>query len=116
MINTERVKAVLSTLSSKDADELEQFLPIIKNAISVVSNLVLDDAHGDEQAEYLAAAKANYDICLIADCDGVTSFSAGNVSFSKTAQSTISAKQFLDEAMKNASSIINDNSFAFLGV
>lgn len=116
MINIERVKAILCSLSSRSIEELEQYEPIVKNAVNIASRLVCEDAHGDDRAEYFAATKANYDISLASNCDGVTSFSAGDVSISQGSNSHLNAKAMLDDAMKNASDIISDNGFAFLGV
>lgn len=116
MINIERVKLVLCALSSMENAELEAFAPIISNAVFVTSTLIDEAHHSDERAEYLAAAKANYNICLASKCDDVTSFSAGDVSISQSGTGLSSAKAILDEATNNVAGIINDNGFAFLGV
>lgn len=116
MISVEKVKLVLSSLSSTEVDDLEHYSPIIKNAVAVASKLVDEADHSDERVEFLAAAKANYDICLISSCDAVTSFSAGDVSITQGANGREGAKAILDDAMKNVADIISDNGFAFMGV
>lgn len=116
MINIERVKLILSALASKTADELEQYSPIISNAVAVISRLVDECNHSDERVEFLAATKANYDICLISSCDDVTSFSAGDVSITQGANGKECAKAILDDAMKNVADVISDNGFAFMEV
>ena len=115
MIDIKSVMPVLIALSSADENELESISPIISNAVFVSSRLVKEEFHTDDRAVYLAAAKANYDLSLIRSCDNVSSFSAGDVSFSCNL-SINPARDILDEAMQNASDIIEDRCFAFIGV
>lgn len=115
MIDIERVIPVLAVLSGADSEELEQISPVIGNAVYVVSRLVKEEEHNSDRAVYLAGAKANYDLSLIRNCDNVTSFSAGDVSITQD-RSYNPAKEILDETIKNASDIICDNGFAFMGV
>lgn len=116
MINIEGVRATLCALTGLDNAELDCFLPIINNAILATEGLVDEENHSDERVEYLAGAKANYEIQLASANDNVTSFSAGDVSLTQSANGASNAKTILDEAMKNVANIICDNGFAFIGV
>lgn len=115
MINIEKVKIVLATMLDGSVEDIEKLNPIISNSVSVISKLVNSESYDDERAVYLAAVKANYDISLISNGDDVTSFAAGDVKITK-GNSHDSAKKLLDGAMSDASDLINDNGFAFLGV
>lgn len=116
MIDIDEVKIIFKTMAQIDDDDVDNYFAVIKNAVNVVSNLVDLDYHGDSRAVYLASAKANYDFSLLQfGNDNITSFAAGDVKITKGSNRN-SAKLLLDEAMKNAHSIICDNGFAFLGV
>ena len=117
MIDIHDVVPVLSVLSGKTEEELASLSLIINNAISVVAELADGENLNCERLIFLAAAKANYDISLASNCsDGITSFRAGDISITQSRESISCARAILDDAMKNASDIISDNGFAFLGV
>lgn len=115
MISLERVMQILVEITGLKEVELEPYFLIISNAVNVTSMEIDEACHKQDRVIHYAAAKANYAISLVKDDDGISSFSAGDVSITKNNQNN-SAKRFLEEAEKSVSDIIVDKGFAFLGV
>lgn len=116
MINIDEVKKTLAVMAQVDDDDVEEYINIIKSAISTISNLISTEHHTDDRAIYLASAKAYYDLSLTSGfSDDVTSFSAGDIKITQQSKRS-HAKELLDSAMADAHNLICDNGFAFLGV
>lgn len=118
MINVDDVKSVAAALGGYSDDELEKYTSVIDCAVSVVSSMLNnEDLCSDARVIYLAAAKAHYDAVLISSCtDGITSFTAGDVSISESSASVEYARALLESARLDCAALIKDDSFAFLGV
>lgn len=117
MINKEDVKALLIVIGDYDSEQIQKYQQLLENAISIVGKMADESDHADSRIVYLAAAKANYDIKLIESCSGsVSSFTAGDVSITENANAVDNSKQLLNSAIADASTLIIDKGFAFLGV
>lgn len=117
MISIERVKALVKSLGGYDDSELEEFSEIILTSVQCAQQQIKDEGqHSNPLVEMLAAAMANYQLAIINMGDGVTAFTAGDVSINQSADSIKNARLLLDEAKENVAELIADRGFAFLGV
>lgn len=117
MISIERVKGLVKSLSGYDDSELEEFSEIISTSVQCAQQQINDEGqHSNPLVEMLAAAMANYQLAIINMGDGVTAFTAGDVSINQSADSIKNARLLLDDAKENVAELIADSGFAFLGV
>lgn len=118
MINLDDVKKAFCIISSCSSEAAEEFSVIIENAVSFVQDIIRDESsQSDSKVIFLAAAKANYDLALIqGEKDGITSFSAGDISISKSSSSAENAKLLFENAKSDCAALISDNGFVFRGV
>ncbi|MDE6412615.1 MAG: hypothetical protein K2K42_01775 [Eubacterium sp.] len=125
MIDTELVKKSVALMGGFEKEELEKYDSFILAAALSVSELLDEDTDEmDARVIRLAAAKAYRSICCTAEhAEGITSFTAGEI----TVKQDSSAKDFADEALnfaikdcrmllKSVSELDETNGFAFLGV
>lgn len=117
MISIERVNSLVKSLGGYDDSELEKFSEIILTSVQCAQEQIKDESqHSNPLVEMLAAAMANYQLAIINMGDGVTAFTAGDVSINQSADGIKNAKLLLDEAKENVTELIADRGFAFLGV
>lgn len=127
MINTELVQASIALMGDMEDAELEKFNPIIDSAIAAVCAVIKDDTdENDPRVIQLAAAKAYKAICCSASqADGVTSFTAGDVSVTQKADTFGNAESYYEMALNDCRALLGPeyvaeqaetNGFAFLGV
>ncbi len=126
MINTELVKASIVLMGDLEEDEVEKFSTVISSAVSATEAVIKADADNDPRVIQLAAAKAYYAICCAASqTDGITSFSAGDVSVTQKADTLSNAECYYEMALNDCRALLRPesvaqqaetNGFAFLGV
>ena len=127
MINTELVKAGILLMGDLEEDEVEKFSTVISSAVSATEAVIKENADdNDPRVIQLAAAKAYYAICCAASqTDGITSFSAGDVSVTQKADTLSNAKCYYEMALNDCRTLLKPESvaqqaethgFAFLGV
>ncbi len=110
MLCAERVKAAVSTLSGLDEGELDEYVFIIESAVNGVNKMM--KSAEPEKCALLAAARAAYEIALLRS-GGVTSFKAGDVSFTVNADAVKNAKEIYENALADCSDVVNDGGFVF---
>lgn len=117
MISVENVKKIVESIGGFDNCEIDNYDVLIQNAIATVCSQIKDDTDsGNSRIEMLVAAMVNYQLAIITSNDDVSSFKAGDISFTQNTEKVKNAKQLLDNAKENAFDLIIDNGFAFLGV
>ncbi|MBE6719344.1 MAG: hypothetical protein E7571_01650 [Ruminococcaceae bacterium] len=118
MINTERIKSTLSTISGLSAEEIENYDVLVKNSAAVVENALIDTSfEDDDRIIYLAATRAYYNLMLTGvNADDVSEFAAGDVKISLRSQPAESALKLYREAAEAAGSMVYDSGFVFRGV
>ncbi|MDE7124218.1 MAG: hypothetical protein K2N83_01845 [Eubacterium sp.] len=127
MINTELVKASIMLMGDFEEDEIEKFSPVISSAVSATEAAIKEDADdNDPRVVQLAAAKAYHAICCSASqTDGITSFSAGDVSVTQKTDILSNAESYYEMALNDCRALLRPesvvqqaetNGFAFLGV
>lgn len=96
----------------------KNYTSFIQSAVKSVSEMIRDDAdENDARLIQLAAAKAYYGIlCSAERSNGVTSFSAGDISISEKSGGEKSAADFLRFALNECKCLIRNDSFAFMGM
>lgn len=113
MTDCSLVSNELKTLLGISSDDVEQYDSLVLYAINSVKPLIKDDIdENDIRIIHLCAVKAYYQIALT-QCDGMNSFSAGEVSFSMDTSFSARAKYLLDDAYKTCSDLIRSDDFAF---
>jgi hypothetical protein len=84
--------------------------------VNCVKPLIKADVdENDVRLVHLCAIKAYYQIVLM-QLDSVSSFSAGEVSYSMDTSSSTKAKMLLDEALSSCKDLIDTSAFAFKAV
>ena len=119
MISYEEVKACLLSITHTDSETLESKRTLIENAISFVEKLTRGYTGDDrDRVILLAAARANYYITLLdSDENGITSFKAGDVSFTKGKGSAAeSAKAFYESTLAESADLVKSTDFVFKAV
>ncbi len=116
MISYEEVKTCLLSITQADSEELESKRTLIENAICYVEKITKDYTEEDKsRVILLAAARANYYIALLdGNENGITSFKAGDVSFSKGKSSlSESAKTFYESTLAESADLVKSGDFVF---
>ncbi len=114
MLCSERVKKAVSDLTGLSESELEGYGLIIENAAQAVKDMLTDSE--SDKGIMLTAAKAAYEISLYKYGDGVTSFKAGDVSFSMNGEAVKNAERAYENALSDCRDIIKDSGFVFRSV
>lgn len=116
MTDSNLVKNELVTIMGITQEDASAYDSLIDYTVSTVSQIIKDEKdENDIRIVYLCAVKAYYFLTLI-QSDGISSFSAGEVSFSLDASAHSRAKALLNEAVLACSELISRNEFAFKAV
>lgn len=111
------VKNELMNIMHCDKHTLEPYEPLVNNAVLSIASLLRDaQCENDSRIVRLCAVKAYYQIILSDSDDGITSFKAGDVSYTKDLSSAERAEKMLRLAMKDCSNLIKSSSFSFRAV
>lgn len=111
------VKEELMKTLGCDEAQTDQYEYYINNALaSVDAMLQSDEDENDIRVVTLCAMKAYYQIILSQKDDGIVSFKAGDVSYTKEETSVSRAKELLRVAEENCSGLVYGGSFAFKAV
>ena len=116
MIDIERVKSCLIAITGLDSAVVDEKEELVENAVSYVESITTESAGDDEpRLIMLAAARANYYFALLdSDGGGISSFKAGDVSFTKSDDSTVeSARRFYESALGAVSDLVRQDGFVF---
>ena len=125
MIDTELVKKAVALMGGFDDAEVEKYNQFIIASSLSISEFINDDAdENDARIIQLAAAKAYNSICCIAEnADGITSFTAGEITVKQESNLKDFAEKVLNSAYKDCKQLLKSdfelddkNGFAFLGV
>lgn len=116
MTDTALVKNELSLVFNIESEKIEKYDSIINYAVCCINVLINEGSdENDLRIVHLCAAKAFYQIAVLEN-DGVKSFSAGEVSYETDACAFLSAKEMLDDAMKDCNQLLKSNDFDFKAV
>lgn len=111
------VKEELMKALGCDEAQAEQYESYINSALaSVAAMLKSDEDENDIRVVTLCAMKAYYQIILTQEDDGIVSFKAGDVSYTKEETSVSRAKALLRAAEENCGGLVYGGSFAFKAV
>ncbi len=120
MINVWSVSQVLEDTGVITAEESKKVMPFCLSACSQLSKRLKDVKNEDEPAVINACAGIalyNYSLLQCSKSDDFSSFKAGDITISKTKNSTFeSAVKFRDEALLQASEYLIDVDFVFKAV
>ncbi len=109
------IKKDFILLSSYTSEEAKQFESIMLMEAEYVDSLLKSSEDENKTCVvFLCAARAYYQCLLTNQSDGVTSFKAGDVSYSLDLNETVkNARAILDFALAKCAPIMKDENFAF---
>lgn len=108
----------LKSIAALDSSELEKYKSCAESAAAYVAALLKDAEHeNDSRIVHLCAVRALYQITLLKDFgDDVTSFKAGDVSYTKGGSCIAQARELLAQAVLECGTLIRCTGFAFEAV
>ena len=113
MTDSSLVKKELKALLSLSDDELDNYESLIEYAVHCVVPIIKDGVdENDARIIHLCAVRVYYHLVLMQN-DFISSFSAGEVSYSTDTSLPSRAKALLDDATRSCSDLINGSDFAF---
>lgn len=116
MTDCSLVRQELKSLLKLTDEDIINYDSLILCAVNWVKSLIKQEQNeNDALIVHLCTVKAYYQISLIQN-DGISSFSAGEISFSADNNSFTGAKKMLEDALSSCSHLITDSSFAFKAV
>ncbi len=111
------IKQELLRLLDCSEDEVEQYMPYMENAAaSIMSTLKNHEDENDSRIVNLCAVTAYYQIVLSRQDDGIVSFKAGDVSYTRENNQAENAYKLLKAAQKDCAALVNESGFAFKAV
>lgn len=115
MANYNDVKNELACIMRCNEDELEQYDSIISSAIECISFKLCDEEKlGEGSVIHLCAARAYLEIMLSSTDEDVTSFKAGDISFTRNTSTLENARELYSMALDACSPLLKSGgSFAF---
>ncbi|MCD7797423.1 MAG: hypothetical protein LUG95_07495 [Clostridiales bacterium] len=117
MTDYSSVKSELLLLLDCKEDEIEKYNSIICGICDLVFAVLNDEKYEtDSRIIHFAAAKCYYQLLLFNQSDEVTSFKAGDVSYSASSSAIDKARALYEQVMSNCCEMIKDSSFDFRAV
>ena len=114
MTDLSKIKVEFITLSSLSEEDAGKYQSLIEMECEYINSLLKSsDDENNSCVIFLCAAKAYYRYMLTNQSDGITSFKAGDVSYSLD---TSSARAIYNFALEQCASLIKNNHFAFEAV
>ena len=111
MISVEEVKNAIKGISQLTDGDLEGKTALIENAIGYTEKIAKGYSQEDKpRVIMLAAARSYYYLVLLnSNENGISSFRAGDVSFTKESSSLAqSAKEFYESTLSECSDLVSD--------
>lgn len=98
--------------------ELETYSSFIEGAVDYAAHILIEEEKAnDARIVNLCAVKAYYQIVLTSCADdGITSFKAGDISYTRDLSSVSRAKALLETALADCSDLIKNSRFSFKAV
>lgn len=116
MTDYSKVANSLKQLLGCSDEEISSYEQFVENAVSYITPLLKDSQQeNDSRIIYLCAVKAFYQIKLIEQIgdDDISSFTAGDVSYSKGTSHLDDVKRLVEEAVFSCKDLLVDTGFAF---
>lgn len=118
-MNYEKIKEYLMAMGNFSAEDMDKYKFILDASVTSVLDMLNDTADvTDDRILQLMASRAYLKICCLDKVEnGVTSFKAGDVSYTEKESTALDgAREIYNLALADCSQFINDSGFAFLGV
>ena len=113
MTDLSKIKEEFITLSSLSEEDAKKYQSLIEMECEYINSLLKSsDDENNSCVIFLCAAKAYYRYMLTNQSDGITSFKAGDVSYSALEN----ARAIYNFALEQCASLIKNNYFAFEAV
>ena len=116
MTDLSKIKEEFITLSSLGEEDAGKYQSLIEMECEYINSLLKSsDDENNSCVIFLCAAKAYYRYMLTNQSDGITSFKAGDVSYSLDTSSALeNARAIYNFALEQCASLIKNNHFAFV--
>ena len=113
MTDNSLIRRELMALLSMTEDEVDNYESLIEYSVNCVMPIIKEGVdENDARIVHLCAVRVYYQLALT-QSDFISSFSAGEVSYSTDASLPSRARALLDDALRSCSDLINDGDFAF---
>jgi hypothetical protein len=118
MINVDDVMALTCVICGIDSDVAENYKSLVENATSAIfASLRSEEYEQDPRIINLCATKAGLAIAFALEAqDNVTSFTAGDITINQEGKASTDIAMLFQQAKEDCAQLLNDDSFAFLGV
>lgn len=118
MTDFNAVKEEIVNISSLNKEDISKYDNFISSAVSCAEALVKDGIdENDVRIIHFCALKVYFQILLMEqNADGITSFQAGDVSYTVDHSSAEKVKELLNMALDDCKNLFKSNSFAFEAV
>lgn len=123
MTDLSLIKKELKAIMNCEDEEIEKYSSLIEGTASYVDSLLSDSENENSpQIVYLCASRAYYQILLVNQSDDVTSFKAGDVSFTRDTSALENSKDLYNLALEQCGEFISSDNklskdnFAFKAV
>lgn len=108
MTDLTQVNNELSSLMGLSEEELEKSATVIDTTVQYINSLLKDTSIENSGAiVHLCACKAYYQILLLNQSDDVTSFKAGDVSYTRASSALDNARRLYELASQQCTSLLN---------
>lgn len=118
MTDFNAVREEIIHISSLGEEDVSKYEDLISGAVSCVGALVKNEMdENDARIIHFCALKVYYQILLLKqNADGITSFQAGDVSYTVDHSSADKIKELMNMAFADCRSLFKKSSFAFEAV
>lgn len=114
MADLSLIQYELKNVMGMSEEETRRFEPIIKSASAYIEKLLISYAERNTvPAVHLCAARAYYQILLLKQEEEVTSFKAGDVSYTRASSALDNARKLYESALQQCSGMIKNGETGF---
>lgn len=111
------VRAAVAALMSCSEEDLEKYNSLIESCCLTINDRLADAANeNDPRILHFAAAKSYYQILLLDQSENITSFKAGDISYTASSAAIDGARELYFQSAKDCGELLKDSSLMFKAV
>lgn len=117
MTDYRHVKNTLAVLMNCEVSELDKYDSLIESiCLSLSTKTKASVNETDIRIIYLAAAKCYYQLLLLNQSENLTSFKAGDISYTVSSAAVDGAKELYLQAVRDSADLIDNSAFILKAV